>query len=297
MDGNGRWASRQGKPRSHGHSGRQRCPAPGGRGDHAAWHPPFLPLSTPFPAKNWNRPNLEVVKQLLELFMRALTREVRELDEHDVSTPLYRRPFGVQPGITRWHASAERRTENNRRLILNVARPTMVGGAISFRPPARSPRAGSRPESWTRGRYRHRSCQPPPGTSRHACTRPVDTDRRRKATVEFSTLAIFAYTELYFTDVLWPDFFGRRCGGCGWKISPRASAASADWVKSRVLRTRVFTAVLIATIGLLALFSLPSEWFSLLAAIVLLGVGGWEAARLGGLKRCAGALGCLGLYF
>lgn len=51
-----------------------------------------------------------------------------------------------------------------------------------------------------------------------------------------------------------------------------------------MLRTRVFTAVLIATIGLLALFSLPSEWFSLLAAIVLLGVGGWEAARLGGLN-------------
>ncbi len=54
-----------------------------------------------------------------------------------------------------------------------------------------------------------------------------------------------------------------------------------------MLRTRVITAVIIATIGLLALFVLPTEWFSLFAAVVLLGVGGWEGARLGGLGNTA----------
>ncbi|AKS40818.1 phosphatidate cytidylyltransferase [Wenzhouxiangella marina] len=50
-----------------------------------------------------------------------------------------------------------------------------------------------------------------------------------------------------------------------------------------MLKTRVITALLIATFGLLALFALPVTGFALVAAAVLLGIGGWEAARLAGL--------------
>ncbi len=57
------------------------------------------------------------------------------------------------------------------------------------------------------------------------------------------------------------------------------------WAKSKVLRTRVITAVIIALIGLCALFVLSPVAFAALAAIVLLGAGGWEGARLSGVRN------------
>jgi phosphatidate cytidylyltransferase len=52
-----------------------------------------------------------------------------------------------------------------------------------------------------------------------------------------------------------------------------------------VLKTRVITAVIITLIGLGALFVLSPLAFAALAAIVLLGAGGWEAARLSGVDN------------
>ncbi|MFU8831934.1 MAG: hypothetical protein ACNA7J_07225, partial [Wenzhouxiangella sp.] len=52
-----------------------------------------------------------------------------------------------------------------------------------------------------------------------------------------------------------------------------------------MLKTRVLTALLIALIGLGALFTLPPPAFAALAAIVLLGIGGWEGARLSGVQN------------
>jgi phosphatidate cytidylyltransferase len=51
-----------------------------------------------------------------------------------------------------------------------------------------------------------------------------------------------------------------------------------------VLKTRVITAIIITTLGLTALFMMSAIAFSALAAAVLLGIGGWEAARLSGLE-------------
>ncbi len=57
------------------------------------------------------------------------------------------------------------------------------------------------------------------------------------------------------------------------------------WAKSKVLKTRVLTAVLIALIGLGALFTLSPPAFAALVAILLLGIGGWEGARLSGIQN------------
>lgn len=57
-----------------------------------------------------------------------------------------------------------------------------------------------------------------------------------------------------------------------------------------MLRTRVITALVMAIIGLAALFLSPPPLFALLAGILLLGIGGWEAGRLAGLGSSERAL-------
>ncbi len=49
-----------------------------------------------------------------------------------------------------------------------------------------------------------------------------------------------------------------------------------------MLKTRVFTAVIMAAVALGAIFGLPNTPFALVAGVVILGVGGWEASRLCG---------------
>ncbi len=52
-----------------------------------------------------------------------------------------------------------------------------------------------------------------------------------------------------------------------------------------MLRTRVVTALIITSIGLAAVFLLPGPGFAAFATLILLALGGWEGARLGGLDR------------
>ena len=81
MDGNGRWAKQQGKARHHGHktgaeSVRRVVQACGELGVKA------LTLFA-FSSENWKRPKLEV-ELLMELFMTALSREVKSLKKNNV---------------------------------------------------------------------------------------------------------------------------------------------------------------------------------------------------------------------
>ena len=66
-----------------------------------------------------------------------------------------------------------------------------------------------------------------------------------------------------------------------------------------MLRQRVITALILAVVGLSALFLLPPPAFAVAAAGLLTGAGGWEAARLAGLdaraQRIALALVLLGI--
>lgn len=58
-----------------------------------------------------------------------------------------------------------------------------------------------------------------------------------------------------------------------------------------MLRSRVFTALVLAAIALLAIFLLPPNAFTLLLAGIVLGIGGWESAALAGLGNTAGRIG------
>ena len=58
-----------------------------------------------------------------------------------------------------------------------------------------------------------------------------------------------------------------------------------------MLKSRVFTALVLAVIALCAIFLLPPNAFTLLLAAILLGIGGWESAALAGLNQTPGRIG------
>lgn len=200
MDGNGRWAQRQGKPRSHGHQAGSdalkravECIMSHGIGHLTVFA---------FSSENWNRPNMEV-KQLLDLFMKALNREVRELDEHEVcirfigDRSAFSRP--LRDGMRR----AEKRTRNNHKLILNVA--VNYGGRVDIsqaaRHLARMAESGEiRPDDIDEAMLEsHLALHDGP---------PPDLLIRTGGEKRLSNFLLWqlAYTELHFSDVLWPDF-------------------------------------------------------------------------------------------
>ncbi len=81
MDGNGRWAEKRNRPRTFGHQAglkalRKIVEHSGKRGVKE------LTIFA-FSSENWNRPKKEV-SRLMDLFMRALDREAKELHENGV---------------------------------------------------------------------------------------------------------------------------------------------------------------------------------------------------------------------
>ncbi|MFU8877061.1 MAG: polyprenyl diphosphate synthase, partial [Wenzhouxiangellaceae bacterium] len=118
MDGNGRWASRRGRPRSYGHQAgtevaRRIVRAVAERG---------IPILTiyAFSSENWSRPRHEV-QRLMSLFRRALTREVEQLHEQGVRLNFIGSLAAFSPALQQGMQRAEQLTAHNDRLILNIA--------------------------------------------------------------------------------------------------------------------------------------------------------------------------------
>jgi undecaprenyl diphosphate synthase len=200
MDGNGRWALRQGKPRSHGHQA----------GSDALKRTveaimkhriPHLTVYA-FSSENWNRPNLEV-KQLLDLFLRALTREVRELDEHDVRIRFIGDRSAFNRALRDGMRRAEQRTRGNQALLLNVA--VNYGGRADITQAARE-----LAEAVAGGKLSAADIDENTLASHLYLTDTPDPDLliRTGGEKRLSNFLLWqmAYSELYFTDVLWPDF-------------------------------------------------------------------------------------------
>lgn len=200
MDGNGRWAQRQGKPRSHGHQAGSdalkravECVMSHGIGHLTVFA---------FSSENWNRPNMEV-KQLLDLFMKALNREVRELDEHEVCIRFIGDRSAFNRALRDGMKRAEKRTRDNRKLILNVA--VNYGGRADITQAARKLAAAVqsgqiKPEDIDEAKLdQHLALHDGP---------PPDLLIRTGGEKRLSNFLLWqlAYTELHFSDVLWPDF-------------------------------------------------------------------------------------------
>jgi undecaprenyl diphosphate synthase len=200
MDGNGRWAERQGKPRAHGHQAgsdalKRTVEAVGKQG-----------ISTltvyAFSSENWHRPSVEV-KHLLELFLTALNKDVAELDENNVSLRFIGHRAAFNAAIRDGMRRAEAKTRQNTGLVLNVA--VNYGGHAEITEAMRQlgkeiTQGVLRPEQITEALIEDKLY-----TQGLAAPDLLIRTGGEKRLSNF-LLWQMAYTELHFTDVLWPDF-------------------------------------------------------------------------------------------
>ncbi|HKU62281.1 MAG TPA: di-trans,poly-cis-decaprenylcistransferase [Gemmatimonadales bacterium] len=118
MDGNGRWATRHGRPRPEGHRAgaqtvRRVVEAAPGLGIGA------LTLYA-FSADNWNRPTLEV-RALMRLFREYLRAETPRCVRNGVRLEVIGRRDRLDGGLVGRIERAERATAGGRRLLLRIA--------------------------------------------------------------------------------------------------------------------------------------------------------------------------------
>ena len=200
MDGNGRWALKQGRPRTDGHEAGS--DALKRTIESAIKH--RIPILTvyAFSSENWRRPRGEV-RKLLELFLKALNREVRELNEHGVRLRFIGDRDAFNPALKDGMIRAERRTRDNNDLLLNVA--VNYGGHADIAAAARR-----LAEAVEQGKINSKEIDVPRFGKELALGSLPAPDLFIRTGGE-SRLSNFlpwelAYTELHFTEVLWPDF-------------------------------------------------------------------------------------------
>jgi undecaprenyl diphosphate synthase len=197
MDGNGRWARKRFLPRVAGHK----------RGVEAVREVikaciqrgiPHLTLFA-FSSENWRRPP-EEVSFLMQLFVGALEDEVVKLHENGIRFRVIGDVSRFEPRLAELIRRAETTTANNDRLTLTVAANyggrwdilQAVNGMLAAHPERRSgfDEQDLRP-------FLALSDAPEP-----------DLFIRTGGEQRISNFLLWqlAYTELYFTDLLWPEF-------------------------------------------------------------------------------------------
>jgi undecaprenyl diphosphate synthase len=200
MDGNGRWAKRQRLPRIAGH--RRGVEAVRGAVSACAERGiGFLTLFA-FSSENWRRP-VEEVSLLMQLFQAALTSEVEKLHRNGVR-------LRVVGDIGRFGAKlcalvekAERKTADNAGLTLTIA--ANYGGRWDIL------QAMNRfvKDHDLKNRNEILETDLAPYLAMSYAPEP-DLFIRTGGEQRISNFLLWqlAYTELYFTDTLWPDFDG-----------------------------------------------------------------------------------------
>jgi len=198
MDGNGRWAKQRHLPRFAGHkrgveSVRTVVKACAQLGVE------YLTLFA-FSSENWRRPPEEVAL-LMQLFRGALINEVEKLHRNGIRLKLVGDTQRFDPKIRALIERGEALTANNSSLTLTIA--ANYGGRWDILQAVSAllrehPEAATKPiEEQAVAPYLAMSYAPEP-----------DLFIRTGGEQRISNFLLWqlAYTELYFTDTLWPDF-------------------------------------------------------------------------------------------
>jgi undecaprenyl diphosphate synthase len=199
MDGNGRWAQQRRRPRVIGHRAGARAVnlcidfcLDAGIG--------ALTLFA-FSSENWGRPEDEV-GALMKLFMNALDREVGELHRRAVRIRFIGERDRFSDAIRARMDQAEALTAGNTRLALNIA--ASYGGRQDITAAARS-----LAEDVAAGRLQPQQIDEALFASRTALADlpPPDLFIRTGGDHRVSNFLLWqlAYTELWFTETLWPE--------------------------------------------------------------------------------------------
>ncbi len=208
MDGNGRWARSRLLPRIAGHKRggeavRAVVRAAAERGIE------FLTVFA-FSSENWRRPQ-EEVSMLMQLFLNALQQEVRELHKNAIRFRVVGDLSRFDPRIVELIAEGESLTANNRRLTLTIA--ANYGGRWDILQ-AMQRFAAEHPQQ----AQNVTESDLAPYLSMHYAPEP-DLFIRTGGEQRISNFLLWqlAYSELYFTDTLWPDFDARALDqAIGW---------------------------------------------------------------------------------
>lgn len=197
MDGNGRWAKKRFMPRVAGHVKgvellREMVRACLEREIQ------YLTLFA-FSSENWRRPKDEVTL-LMQLFVKALEQEVDKLDRNGVRLRVIGDLSPFEPRLQQLIRQAEESTAHNDKLELTIAANYVgrwdilqaVNKMLAAQPEKR--------EAWC-------DADLEPHLSMHFSPEP-DLFIRTGGEERISNFLLWqlAYTELYFTPTLWPDF-------------------------------------------------------------------------------------------
>jgi undecaprenyl diphosphate synthase len=200
MDGNGRWAAGRGQPRIAGH--RAGVEAVRSAVDTGARLGLGALTLYAFSTENWKRPRLEV-DALMRMLRRYLRLELDEIDRQNIRFQAIGRTAALAENVQREIGRATERTASNTGMTLNVA--LNYGGRAEIVDACRAAMKrllaeGRGPEELTeesisRGLYTHGLPE-------------LDLLVRTSGEMRISNFLLWqtAYSEIYVTETLWPDF-------------------------------------------------------------------------------------------
>ena len=200
MDGNGRWAKKHTIGRIRGHK-------KGAQAVRAAVRTcreigiKYLTLFA-FSIENWGRPSDEV-EGLMSLLEEYLTKEIKELHERGIKLTTIGEIDQLKPSVKDKIISAKEITANNDQMILNLAlsyggRDEIIGAVKKIVQDSQNGKIDSGEINKEMFSKYLNTCEMP----------DPDLLIRTSGENRISNFLLWqlAYTELYFTTVLWPDF-------------------------------------------------------------------------------------------
>lgn len=200
MDGNGRWAQKRFMPRAVGHQAGVKAVRK--IVEHCAKHKVEVLTLFAFSSENWRRPEAEV-SLLMSLFMTTLQREINKLDRNNIRLRFIGDRTAFSDKLQQKMAEGEAQTQDNTALTLVVA--ANYGGhwdmCQAFKKVAEKMAAGELINQQINEEL----------INQHLSTADLpepDLFIRTGGEQRVSNFMLWqlAYTELYFTATLWPDF-------------------------------------------------------------------------------------------
>ena len=200
MDGNGRWAKQRGKLRTFGH----------GKGVNAVRETvesaaeigiDFLTLYA-FSTENWNRPKYEI-NALMTLLVKTINKETKTLTENNIRLNAIGDLESLPKSCLRELNEAIAKTKDNTRMTLTLALSYSSKWEITkaIKAIAKNVKSGNLdPEAIDESTL-----------DEHLCTLGIPDPElliRTSGEHRISNFLLWqiAYSELYFTEKLWPDF-------------------------------------------------------------------------------------------
>jgi undecaprenyl diphosphate synthase len=200
MDGNGRWATRRGRPRAAGHLAGARTVR---RIVDAAALAGIRTLTLyAFSADNWRRPADEV-RALMRLFRRYLLGETARCVATGVRLRVVGRRDRLDPALVHAIEGAEAATRDGTRLVLRIALDYSARTALAT--------AAALPATGLADPRADLAARLGAAMNDDAPAADVDLVIRTGGERRLSDFLLWesAYAELHFTDVMWPDFAER----------------------------------------------------------------------------------------